>query len=204
MIWIPPVENWMRGITFYDTMRPSSHYASHPFDNYVSVVIATDVYSHITLGGVNEAVVWTDVKYMLLYCLDVIITKPWKYKWFFLPFALGSILENNWEILSREIIYVDILKSTRIYKDAYWGDRGVCLGVSAQGGVSTGGVCLGVSAQEGVCPGMGFCQTPPFTLLTEWLTDRCKTLPCCRGVSALGVSARQPPLPVSGMTEKQV
>ena len=76
MIWIPPVENWMRGITFYDTMRPSSHYASNPFDNYVSVVIATDVYNHITIGGVNGAVAWTDVKDRLLYCLDVIITKP--------------------------------------------------------------------------------------------------------------------------------
>ena len=66
----------MKDITFYTTMRPSNHYVSHPFDNYVSVVIATDVYNHITLGGVNEAVVWTDVKNMLLYCLNIMITKP--------------------------------------------------------------------------------------------------------------------------------
>ena len=63
MIWVPPVENWMKYITFYTTMRPSSHYASHPFDNYVSVVAATNVSSYITISGrkLAEAVEWIPV-----------------------------------------------------------------------------------------------------------------------------------------------
>ena len=63
MIWVPPVENWMKYITFYTTMRPSSHYASHPFDNYVSVVAATNVSSYITISGrkLSDAVEWIPV-----------------------------------------------------------------------------------------------------------------------------------------------
>ena len=50
-------------------MRPSNHHTSHPFDNYVSVVIATDVHNHITIGGANGAVQWIDVKFLLFYIL---------------------------------------------------------------------------------------------------------------------------------------
>ena len=50
----------MKDITFYTTMRPSNHYVSHPFDNYVSVVVATDVYDHILIS-VNNRVEWIHV-----------------------------------------------------------------------------------------------------------------------------------------------